>query len=169
MYLFLGKKCFGVISFEKNVFCSYFLGKNVFEKIHHFLNENLCVSIKTIKIQFVVDVETIQKIIHEDLNMCKICSQGTQWWTDGKMHWVTAWRWLMGIKTVSHSPYSPDLWLGCSSSWRRTLRAVILKMKEAVTRVLETFTLDVFHGIFTKWVECCNKYIEVRRSNFGWD
>ena len=62
----------------------------------------------------------------------------------------------MGIKTVPHRPYSPDLapsefWLfpkltGCRYE-------TIEEMKEAVTKVIVTFTSEDFHRVFQKLLE----------------
>ena len=62
----------------------------------------------------------------------------------------------MGIKTVCHPPYSPDLapcdfWLfpklrGCHYE-------TIEEMKEAVTKVIDMFTQEDFHGAFQKFLE----------------
>ena len=62
----------------------------------------------------------------------------------------------MGIKTVPHPPYSPDLapcdfWLfpklaGCRYD-------TIEEMKKAVTKVIDTFTQEDFHGAFQKLLE----------------
>ena len=59
----------------------------------------------------------------------------------------------MGIKTVPHPPYSPNLgpcniWLfpkliGCCY-------VTIEEMKEAVTKVIDTLTEEDFHGAFQK-------------------
>ena len=59
---------------------------------------------------------------------------------------------MMGIYTVPHPPYSPDLapcdfWLfpkltGCYET--------IEEMKEAVTNVIDTSTQEDFHGAFEK-------------------
>ena len=59
----------------------------------------------------------------------------------------------MGIKTVPHPPYSPDLapcdfWLfpklrGCHYE-------TIEEMKEAVMKVIDTLTPEDFHGAFQK-------------------
>ena len=59
----------------------------------------------------------------------------------------------MGIKTVPHSPYCPDLapcdfWLfpklkGCRYE-------TIEEMKEAVTKVIDTLTQEDLHGAFQK-------------------
>ena len=65
----------------------------------------------------------------------------------------------MDIKTVGHPPYSPELapcdfWLflklgGCRYK-------TIEEMKEAVTRVIDTLTLEDFHGTFQKLLELYN-------------
>ena len=68
----------------------------------------------------------------------------------------------MGIKTVPHSPYSPDFapcdfWLfpklrGCRYETTE-------EMKEAVTKVIDTLTPEDFHGAFPKLLERYNKCI----------
>ena len=68
----------------------------------------------------------------------------------------------MGINTVPHPPYSPDLtpcdfWLfpkltGCR--YERTK-----EMKEAVTKVIDTLTQEDFDGTFEKLLERYNKCI----------
>ena len=68
----------------------------------------------------------------------------------------------MGIKTVRHPPYSPDLapcdfWLFPKLRGCRYER--IEEMKEAVTKVLDTHTQDDFHGAFQKLLELYNKCI----------
>ena len=63
----------------------------------------------------------------------------------------------MGIKTVSHPPYSPDL-APCDfclfPMLKEKLRGcryeTIEEMKEAVTRVIDTLTQENFHGTFKK-------------------
>ena len=74
---------------------------------------------------------------------------------------VTDYLTKMGIKTVPHPPYSPDLapcdfWLfpklrGCHYE-------TIEEMKEAVMKVIDTLTQEDFHGAFQKlleqWVHC---------------
>ena len=55
----------------------------------------------------------------------------------------------MGIKTVPHRPYSPDLascnfWLFPKLRYRRY--ETIEGMKEAVTKVIDTLTQDDFHS-----------------------
>ena len=62
----------------------------------------------------------------------------------------------MGIKTVPHPPYSPDLapcdfWLfpklrGCRYETNE-------EMKEAVTKVIDTLTQEDFHGALPKLME----------------
>ena len=79
----------------------------------------------------------------------------------------------MGIKTIPHHPYSPDLspcdfWLfpkltGC----RRYV--TIVEMKEAVTKVIDTLTPEDFHGAFQKLLERYNKCIAARGDYFEGD
>ena len=62
----------------------------------------------------------------------------------------------MGIKTVSHSPYSPDV--GPSDFWlfpklRGCLYETIEEMKEAVTKVVDTLRQEDFHGAFQYLLE----------------
>ena len=59
----------------------------------------------------------------------------------------------MGIKTVPHPPYRPDLapcdfWL--YPKLRGCRYKTIEEMKEAVTKVIDTLTQDDFHGAFQK-------------------
>ena len=75
----------------------------------------------------------------------------------------------MGIKTVPHPPYSPDLapydfWLfpklrGCSHE-------TIEEMKEVVTEVIDTLTQEDFHEAFQKLLERYNKCIATRGDYF---
>ena len=68
----------------------------------------------------------------------------------------------MGIKTVPHPPYSPDLppcdfWLfpkltGCHYE-------TIEEMKEAVMKVIDMLTQEDFHGAYQKLLEWYNKCI----------
>ena len=68
----------------------------------------------------------------------------------------------MGIKTVPHSPYSPELapWdfllfpklRGCRSE-------TIEEMKEAVMKVIDTLTQEEIHGAFQKLLEHYNNCI----------
>ena len=71
---------------------------------------------------------------------------------------VTDYLTKMGMKTVPQPPYSPDLapcdfWLfpklwGCPYE-------TIKEMKEAVTKVIDTFTQEDFHGVFQKFHSPC--------------
>ena len=68
----------------------------------------------------------------------------------------------MGIKTVAHPPYSPDLapcdfWL--FPKLRGCRYETIEEMKEAVTKVIETLTQEDFSGAFQKLLERYNKFI----------
>ena len=68
----------------------------------------------------------------------------------------------MGIKTVPHPLYSPDLAL-CDFWLFHKLRGcrceTIEEMKEAVTKVIDTFTQEDLHGAFQKLLERYNKCI----------
>ena len=78
----------------------------------------------------------------------------------------------MGIKTVPHPPYSPDLapcdfWLfpklrGCRYETNE-------EMKEAVTKIIDTLTQEDFHGAFHKLLERYNKCIAARGDYFEGD
>ena len=73
----------------------------------------------------------------------------------------------MGIKTVPHPPYSPDL-APCDFLLFPKLRVcryeTIEEMKEVVTKVIDTFTQDHFRGAFQNLFERYNKCIAA-----GWD
>ena len=69
---------------------------------------------------------------------------------------VTDYLTKMGIKTVPHSPYSPDLapcdfWLFLK--FRGCCYETIEEMKEAVTKVIDMLTQEDFHGTFQKLLE----------------
>ena len=78
----------------------------------------------------------------------------------------------MGINTVSPPPYSPDLtpcdfWLfrkltGCRYE-------TIEKMKEAVTKIIDTLTQEDFHRAFQESLERYNKYITAGGDYFEGD
>ena len=78
----------------------------------------------------------------------------------------------MGIKTVPHTPYSPDLatcdfWLfpkirGCRYE-------TIEEMKEAVMKVIDTLTQDDFHRAFQKLLERYNNCIAAGGDYFEGD
>ena len=65
------------------------------------------------------------------------------------MHYLTK----MGIKTVPHHPYSPDL-APCDFLLFPKLRdcdyEAIEEMRESVTKVIDTLTQEDFHGTFQK-------------------
>ena len=68
----------------------------------------------------------------------------------------------MGIKTVPHRPYCPELapcdfWL--FSKLRGCRYETIEEMKEAETKVIDTLTQEDFNGAFQKLFELYNKYI----------
>ena len=69
----------------------------------------------------------------------------------------------MGIKTIPQPPYSPHL-APCDFSLFPKLRGCryerIEGMKEAVTKVIDTFTQEDFHGAFQKSLEQYNKCME---------
>ena len=68
---------------------------------------------------------------------------------------VTDYLSKMGIKTVPHHPYSPDL-SPCDFRLFPKLRGchyeTIEEMKEAVTKVIDTLTQEDFHGAFQKFL-----------------
>ena len=69
---------------------------------------------------------------------------------------VTDYLTKMGIKTVPHPPYSPDL-APCDFWSFPMLRGcryeTIEEMKEAVTKVIDTLTQENFHWAFQKLLE----------------
>ena len=82
---------------------------------------------------------------------------------------VTDYLTKMGIKTVPHRPYSPDL-TSCDFCLFPKLRGcryeTIEETKEAVTKVIDTLTQEDFHGALQKLLERYNKCIEVRGDYF---
>ena len=79
---------------------------------------------------------------------------------------VTDYLTKMGIKTVLHSPHSPDLalcdfWLFpmLKENLRGCHYETIEEMKEAVTKVIDTLTQEDFHGAFQKLLEWYKKCI----------
>ena len=78
----------------------------------------------------------------------------------------------MGIKTVSQSPYNPDL-SPCDFSLFPKLRGcryeTIEEMKEAVTKVIDMLTQEDFHGALQKLLEWYNKFIAAGRDYFEGD
>ena len=78
----------------------------------------------------------------------------------------------MGIKTVPHCPYSPDLapcdfWL--FPKLRGCRYETIEEMKEAVTKVLDTLTQEDFHGVYQEFLERYNKCIAAEGDYFEGD
>ena len=78
----------------------------------------------------------------------------------------------MGIKTVPHPPYSPDVDL-CDFCLFPKLRGcryeTIEEMKEAVMKVIDTLTQENFHGTFQKLLERYNKCIAAGGEYFKGD
>ena len=78
----------------------------------------------------------------------------------------------MDIKTVPQPPYSPDL-VPCDFWLFPKLRGcryeTIKEMKEAVTKVIDTFTQEDFPGAFQKLLERYNKYIAAGGNYFEVD
>ena len=76
----------------------------------------------------------------------------------------------MGIKTVPQRTYSPDL-APCDVCLFSKLRGcrrykTIEEMKEAVTKVIDTLTQEVFHGVFQNLLE---RYIAAGGDYFDGD
>ena len=73
----------------------------------------------------------------------------------------------MGIKTVPHPPYSPDV-APCDFCLFPKLRGcryeTIEEMKEAVTKVIDTLTQEDFHGAFQRVFERYNMCIAAGRD-----
>ena len=72
----------------------------------------------------------------------------------------------MGIKTVPHPPYSPDLapcdfWLfpKLKEKLRGSCYETIEEMKKAVMKVIDMPTQEDFHGAFQKLLDQYNKCI----------
>ena len=79
---------------------------------------------------------------------------------------------MMGIKTVAHLPYRPDL-APCDFFLFPKLRGCryekIEEMKEAVTKVIDTLTQEEFLGAFQKLLERYNKCIATGGDYFEGD
>ena len=79
---------------------------------------------------------------------------------------------MMGIKTVPHHPYSPDLapcdfclfpkLIGCRYE-------TIEEMKDAVTKVIDMLTQEDFYGAFRKLLERYKKCIAAGGDYFEGD
>ena len=78
----------------------------------------------------------------------------------------------MGIQTVPHRRYSPDL-APCDFCLFPKLRGcryeTIEEIKEAVTKVIDTLTQVEFHGAFQKLLERYKKSIAARGDYFEGD
>ena len=85
---------------------------------------------------------------------------------------VTDYLTKMGIKTVSHPPYGPDL-TPCDFCLFPKLRGCRYEtseeMKEAVTKVIDTLTQEDFHVVFQKVLERYNKCIGAGGDYFEGD
>ena len=84
---------------------------------------------------------------------------------------VTDYLTKMGIKTVPHPPYSPDLapcnfWL--FPNLRSCRYETIEEIKEAVTKVIDTLTQEDFDGALQKLLERYNKCIAAGGDYFEW-
>ena len=78
----------------------------------------------------------------------------------------------MGIKSVPHCPFSPDLapcdfWL--FPKLRGCRYETIEEMKAAVTKVIDMLTQEDFHAAFQKLLEWYNKCIAARGDYFERD
>ena len=78
----------------------------------------------------------------------------------------------MGIKTVRHPPYSPDL--GPCDFWlfpklRGCCYETIEEMKEAVTKVIDMLTQEDFYGALPKLLERYHKCIAADGDYFEGD
>ena len=85
---------------------------------------------------------------------------------------VTDYLTKMGIKTIPHPPYSPDLascdfWL--FPKLRDCCYETIEEMKEAVTKITDILTQDDFHGVFQNLSEKDNKCIAAGGDYFEGD
>ena len=85
---------------------------------------------------------------------------------------VTDYSTKMGIKTVPHRPYSPDL-APCDFCLFPKLRGcryeTIDEMKPAVTKVIDTLTQKDIPGVLQKLLERYNKCIVAGGDYFKWD
>ena len=85
---------------------------------------------------------------------------------------VTDYLRKMGIKTVRHPPYRPDV-THCDFSLFPKLRGycyeTIEEMKETVTKVIDTLTQEDFHGAVQKLLERYSKCIAAGGDYFEGD
>ena len=78
----------------------------------------------------------------------------------------------MGIKTVPHPAYSPDLapcdfWL--FPKLRDCCYETIEEMKKAIMKIIDTLTQEDLYGAFQKLLEWYNKCIAARGDYFEED
>ena len=102
-----------------------------------------------------------------------------QWQDNAPVHnsiLVTDYLTKMGIKTVPHPLYSPDLvscdfWLfpKLKEKLRGYRYETIEDMKEAATKVIDTLIQEDFHGAFQKLLERYNKCIAAGGDYFEGD
>ena len=145
-------------------------------QINDFMNRDRRVSIETLSAQFNVSVGAVHKIIREELDNAFHHHFHQDNAPVHKSILVTDYLTQMGIKTVPHPPYSPDLapcdfWLfpKLKENLRGNRYSTIEDMKEAVTRVLNTLTQEDFQGAFQKLLERYNKCIDVGGEYFEGD
>ena len=74
-------------------------------QLKNFMDKDHCVSIETISALFDVSLGTVHTIIREEPKMRKICPK----FVPRVIILVTNYLTKIGIKTVLHPPYSPDL------------------------------------------------------------
>ena len=78
----------------------------------------------------------------------------------------------MGVKTVRHPPYGPEL-APCDFCLFPKLRGcryeTTEEMKEVVMKVIDTLTQEDFHGAFQKLLERYNKCIAAGGDYFEGD
>ena len=125
-------------------------------QIKNFMDKDSRVSIETISAQFDVSVGTVHSIIRKELKMRKIYAK----FVPRMLILVTDYLTKMGIKTVPHPPYCPDLalcdfwlFLKIKEKLRGCRYETIEEMKEAVTKVIDTHTQEAFHEAFQKLLE----------------
>ena len=86
--------------------------------------------------------------------------------------WHSHYLTKMGINTVPHPPYSPDL-AHCDFCLFPKLRGchheTVEEMKEAVTKVIDMLTQENFHRAFQKLLEWYNKCIAAGGDYFKGD
>ena len=111
-----------------------------------FKRYNFCFSEFVVKIlkERIIKLSLIKKKFHQDNTPVHNSILVTDYLTD------------MGIKTVRHPSYSPDL--GPCGFWlfpklRGCPYETIEEMKEAMTKVIDTLTQEDFHWAFQKLLE----------------